>query len=86
MKSTRPMVCGSEGVNMGIDDLVNQGKDFLDKNKDKIGDALTSEQAEGVSDKALDAAADFVKKVAPDSIDKHVDGVRDNIDKAVGNE
>lgn len=71
---------------MGIDDLVNQGKDFLEQNKDKIDDAIKSEQAEGVSDNVLDAAADFVKKVAPDSIDQHVDGVRDNIDKAVGNE
>ena len=44
---------------MGIDDLVNQGKDFLDQNKDKIGEALKSEQAEGVSDGALDAAAEF---------------------------
>ena len=71
---------------MGIDDLINQGKDFLDKNKDKIGEALKSDQAEDISDKGLDAAAEFVKKVAPDSVDQHVDGVRDNIDKAVGNE
>jgi hypothetical protein len=71
---------------MGIDDLVNQGKEFLDQNKDKIDDALKSEQAEGISDGALDAAADFVKKIAPDSVDGHVDGVRDSVDKAVGNE
>jgi phage terminase small subunit len=71
---------------MGIDDLVNQGKDFLEQNKDKIEDVIKSDQAEEVSDKALDAAADFVKKVAPDSVDQHVDGVRENIDKAVGNE
>ena len=71
---------------MGIDDLVNQGKDFLEQNKDKINDAIKSEQAEDVSDNVLDAAAEFVKKVAPDSVDQHVDGVRDNIDKAVGNE
>ncbi len=71
---------------MGIDDLVNQGKEFLDQNKDKIDGALKSEQAEGVSDDVLDAAADFVKKIAPDSVDGHVDGVRDSVDKAVGNE
>jgi len=71
---------------MGIEDLVNQGKDFLDQNKDKIGDALKSDQAEDVSDNVLDAAADFVKKVAPDSVDQHVDGVRDSIDGAIGNE
>ena len=71
---------------MGIDDLVNQGKEFLDQNKDKIDEALKSEQAEGISDGALDAAADFVKKIAPDYVDEHVDGVRDSVDKAVGNE
>ncbi|GAA3203216.1 Rv0909 family putative TA system antitoxin [Microbacterium terregens] len=71
---------------MGIDDVVNQGKEFLEQNKDKIGEALKSDQAEDISDNALNAAADFVKKVAPDTVDQHVDGVRDNIDKAVGNE
>ena len=71
---------------MGIDDLVNQGKDFLEQNKDKIGEALKSEQAEGVSDGALDAAAEFVKKVAPDEHDATIEGVRDNIDKSVGNQ
>jgi hypothetical protein len=72
--------------NMGIEDLVNQGKDFLEQNKDKIGEALKSDQAEDISDNVLDAAADFVKKVAPDSVDAQVDGVRDNVDKAIGNE
>lgn len=71
---------------MGIDDIVNKGKQFLDENKQKIGDALKSEQAEEISDKVLDSAAEFVKKVAPDSVDQHVDGVRDNIDKHIGNE
>ena len=71
---------------MGIDDLVNQGKDFLDKNNDKIGEALGSEQAEGVSDGALDAAADFLKKVAPEGAHGTVDDVRGTVDKSIGNE
>lgn len=71
---------------MGIDDIVNKGKEFLEQNKEKIDDALKSEQAEEISDNVLDTAADFVKKVAPDSVDQHVDGVRDNIDKSIGNE
>ena len=71
---------------MGIDDIVNKGKEFLEQNKDKIDDALKSEQAEQISDNVLDTAADFVKKVAPDSVDQHVDGIRDNIDKSIGNE
>ncbi|MCG7415048.1 hypothetical protein MHK74_10820 [Microbacterium aurum] len=69
-----------------MEDLVNQGKEFLEQNKEKIGDALKSDQAEGVSDNVLDAAADFVKKIAPDSVDAQVDGVRDSIDKSIGNE
>ena len=71
---------------MGIDDLVNQGKDFLEKNKDKIEDTLSSDQAEQVSDSVLDAAAEFVKKVAPDSVDGKVDDVRSTIDSKIGNE
>lgn len=71
---------------MGIDDLVNQGKQFLDQNKDKIQDVLSSDQAEDVSDKALDAAAEFVKKIAPEGVHEHVDGVRDNIDNVIGND
>ena len=71
---------------MGIEDLVNQGKDFLDQNKDKISEALQSEQAEGVSDGALDAAAEFVKKVAPESAHATVDDVRANVDKSIGTE
>nr|WP_315266192.1 Rv0909 family putative TA system antitoxin [Microbacterium lemovicicum] len=71
---------------MGIEDLVNQGKQFLDQNKDKIDGALKSDKAEEVSDKVLDAAAEFVKKVAPDSVDEKVDGVRDSIDKSIGDQ
>ncbi len=71
---------------MGIEDLVNQGKEFLEQNKDKLDDVLKSEQAEGVSDSVLDAGADFVKKFTNDEQDAAVDGVRDNIDKAVGNQ
>ncbi|WP_434810646.1 Rv0909 family putative TA system antitoxin [Microbacterium sp. bgisy189] len=71
---------------MGIDDIVNQGKAFLDQNKDKIEETLKSDQAEDVSDNVLDAAADFVKKIAPDSVDEQIDGVRDNIDSKIGNE
>lgn len=71
---------------MGFDDIVNKGKEFLEENKDKIEGVLKSEQAEQVSDKVLDSAADFVKKVAPDAVDAQVDGVRDSVDKAVGKE
>lgn len=71
---------------MGIEDLVNQGKEFLEQNKDKIGETLNSDQAEEISDKVLDGVAGFAKKILPDEHGAKVDGIRDNIDKNVGNE
>ncbi|GAA3774821.1 hypothetical protein GCM10022240_28240 [Microbacterium kribbense] len=71
---------------MGFDDLVNKGKELFEQNKDQIDDAVHSEQAEGISDKILDGAADFAKKVAPDSVDAKIDELRGQADGAVGNE
>lgn len=71
---------------MGIEDLVNQGKEFLEQNKDKIEETLSSDKAEEVSDNVLDAAADFVKKVAPESAHGTVDDIRGTIDSKIGNE
>lgn len=71
---------------MGIDDVVNKGKQFLEQHKDEIDRNLKSDKAEDVSDKVLDAAAEFVKKVAPDSVDAKVDEVRDTVDRRIGNE
>ncbi|MFT4229882.1 MAG: hypothetical protein QM602_06310 [Microbacterium sp.] len=71
---------------MGIDDLINKGKELFEENKDKVVDALKSDEAEGITDKVLDGAADLAKKVAPDEFDAKVDEVRDGIDKSVGNE
>ncbi|QAY60244.1 hypothetical protein ET475_09750 [Microbacterium protaetiae] len=71
---------------MGIDDIVNKGKELFEENKDKIDAALHSEQAEDISDKVLDGAADFAKKVAPDSADAKIDEFRNQADGAVGNQ
>lgn len=71
---------------MGIDDLVNKGKELFEQNKDKIGEVLNSEQLEGISDKVLDGAADLAKKILPDEHDAKIDGIRENIDKGLGNE
>jgi len=76
----------TKGVRMGIEDLVNKGKELFEQNKDKIGEVLKSDQAEGVSDQLLDGASDLAKKILPDEHDGAIDGVRANIDKAVGNE
>ncbi|GGO66207.1 hypothetical protein GCM10010910_25140 [Microbacterium nanhaiense] len=71
---------------MGLDDLINKGKDAFEQNKDKISEALRSEQAEGISDKVLDGAAGFAKKIAPDSVDEKIDNLRDKADGHIGNE
>lgn len=71
---------------MGMEDIVNKGKELFEQNKDKIEGALKSDQAEEISDKILDGAADAAKKIAPDQFDAKIDDVRDNIDKAVGTE
>ncbi|MEZ3159117.1 Rv0909 family putative TA system antitoxin [Microbacterium sp. BWT-B31] len=71
---------------MGIEDLVNQGKQLFEDNKDKVQGLLKSDQAEDISDKVLDAGADLAKKVLPDEHDAKVDGVRDSIDGAIGNQ
>lgn len=70
---------------MGIDDMVGKGRDLYEENKDKIAEAVKSEQAEDISDKVLDGVADFAKKIAPGAADK-IDEIRDNVDKSVGNE
>ncbi|MFZ8444633.1 hypothetical protein ACO1NI_13685, partial [Staphylococcus aureus] len=77
---------GGEGeTDMGVDDIINKGKQLLEENRDKIEEALKSEQAEEVSDKLLDGAADAIKKVVPAEHHAKVDEARENIDKNVGN-
>ena len=67
------------------EDAVNKGKELFEENKDKIAEAVKSEQAEDISDKVLDGVADFAKKIAPGAADT-IDDIRANADKAVGNE
>ena len=71
---------------MGIEDIAKQAGDFVKQNSEKIGEALKSEQAEGISDKVLDGAADFAKKVTGGKFDEQIDGARDAADKQIGNE
>ncbi len=56
--------------------------DFAEKAKD----AIKSEQAEDVSDKVLDGAADLANKVTGGKFADQVKGVRDEADKRVGNQ
>lgn len=73
-------------VAMGIEDLTQKAKDFVNTNSDKVKEALNSEQAEGISDKVLDGVAGAVNKVTGDKFADKVEGVRDSIDKKLGNE
>ena len=70
---------------MGFDDAINKGKDFFEQNKDRIDEALKSQQAEEISDNVLDGVAGFAKKIAPNA-GEQIDGVRDNLDRSIGNE
>ncbi|MDQ2660263.1 MAG: Rv0909 family putative TA system antitoxin [Actinomycetota bacterium] len=69
-----------------LDDLGKKAQDFVEENKDKINEALNSEQAEDISDKVLDAVSEAAKKVTPDEHDAKIDDVRDNLDKKIGTE
>ena len=69
-----------------LDDLTKKAQDFVEENKDKINEALNSEQAEDISDKVLDGVAEAAKKVTPDEHDAKIDEVRDNMDRKIGNE
>lgn len=53
---------------------------------DKAKDMLTSDKAEEISDKALDAAAAAANKVTGSKHADKVEGVRDAVDARVGNE
>ncbi len=73
------------GIEDSIGDVLNKGKDLFEQNKDKIQDALRSDQAEEISDKVLDGAADFAKKVAPGAAGQ-IDDVRNTLDGKIGND
>lgn len=70
---------------MGIEDVMNQGKDLIEKNAGALSGLLKSDQAEAISDTVLDGAANLAKKVAPGA-SAQIDGVRNTLDGAIGNE
>jgi hypothetical protein len=71
---------------MGIEDLAKQAGDFAKENADKVSEVLKSEQAEGISDKLLDGAADLANKLTGGKFADQVESARDAADGAVGNE
>ena len=68
----------------GFDDITKKAQEFL--NDPKVTDALSSEQAEGVSDKLLDGVAGAAKKATGGKFDDKIEGARNEADKRVGNE
>ncbi|ANF30530.1 antitoxin protein [Leifsonia xyli] len=68
----------------GFDDITKKAQEFL--NDPKVKDALSSEQAEDISDKLLDGVAGAAKKVTGGKYDDKIEGARDQADKHVGNE
>ena len=72
------------GPMAGFDDITKKAQEFL--NDPKVKDALSSEQAEDISDKLLDGVAGAAKKVTGGKFDDKIEGARDEADKHVGNE
>lgn len=78
---------------MGIEELGKKASEaagkvgeFAKVNADKVSEALKSEQAESISDKILDGAADLANKISGGSHADKIQEVRDNIDGKLGNE
>lgn len=77
---------GLDDLGKKVSDVADKAQDFARDNADKIQDALHSEQAEAISDKVLDGAADLGNKVTGGKYADKVDEVRDNLDGKIGNE
>lgn len=71
---------------MGIEDIVNKGKNLFEENKDRVSEALKSEQAEKISDSVIQGASDVAKKVVPEQHHGKIDDIAGKADGAVGNE
>ena len=67
---------------MGIDDITNKAKEFLES--DQVKGMLESEQAEDISDKVLDAVAEAADKVTGGKFSDQIEDVKSNIDGAIG--
>lgn len=76
----------AEDLGKKAEELAKQAGDFVKENSDKVQEALKSEQAEGISDKLLGGAADLANKVTGGKFADQVEGVRENLDKNIGNE
>jgi hypothetical protein len=69
---------------MSFGDITKKAQQFL--GDPKVQHALKSEQAEGASDKVLDAVADAANRVTGGKHDDKIEQAREGADKRVGNE
>lgn len=77
---------GLEDLSKQASDLAGKAGDFAKEHADKIEGALKSEQAEGISDKVLDGAADLANKLTGGKFADKIDDVREDLDGKIGNE
>ncbi|MBB4071169.1 antitoxin [Leucobacter sp. OH2974_COT-288] len=75
-----------ENIKQQAEGLIAKGKEALNANQGKVDETLRSEQAEGVSDKVLDGAANLANKVTGGKFADKVAEVRENLDSKIGNE
>lgn len=66
----------------GLGDLAGKAQHFL--RDEKVQKTLHGSQAEGISDKLLDAAAGAAKKVSGGKHDEAIESARDRADKSIG--
>lgn len=71
---------------MGLDDLVDKGKELLGEGTEKAKEFLNSEKAESVTDDLLAKGAEAVNKVTGGKYADQVQDVAEKIDKSVGTE
>ena len=62
-----------KNVSAKAEEITDKAKAFVDANKDKIEEAVTSDKAEEVSDKIIHGLADGLKKVTGGRFDEQID-------------
>jgi cobalamin biosynthesis protein CbiD len=75
-----------KNVSAKAEEVTDRAKAFVDQNKDKIEEALKSDEAEEVSDKLIHGLADGLKKVTGGKFDEQIDKTAADLDGKIGND
>uniref|UniRef100_A0A942Y8Y0 Antitoxin n=1 Tax=Neobacillus citreus TaxID=2833578 RepID=A0A942Y8Y0_9BACI len=75
-----------KNVSAKAEEITDKAKAFVDANKDKIEEAVTSDKAEEVSDKIIHGLADGLKKVTGGKFDDQIDKTAQDLDGKIGND